>query len=225
MLYCGVIIQIQELDLYLIKYKYKEKTMLVDIKDLHPTQIAVGYQQVYEKERKIKKLDKSDRKTFLKDRPVPVVIGPCRKMYLVDHHHLCRAAYNLDIESVYVNVIDNCEDMSDEDFWDHMANKEYIWLHNNDGRVLTLDEFLKLLPRHIKDLKDDPYRSIAGVVRKQGGYQKVTKPFTEFVWADYFRQRIDLPAISRDFPQDVINTALKLAKLPETSHLPGSLSL
>lgn len=199
---------------------HKEK-MFVQICELHPTQLCVGYQQVYEKEKKIKKLNKSDRKSFLKDRPVPVVIGPCTKMYLVDHHHLCRAVYNLDIDEVYTTVIDNCSDMSCSDFWDYMVKKEYVWLHDNNGEILDLEEFLELLPKNIKDLKDDPYRSIAGVVRKQGGYQKVTKPFTEFVWAEYFRKRLDLPNISRDFPDDIVNSALKLAKLPEASKLPG----
>lgn len=195
--------------------------MFVQICDLHPTQLCVGYQQVYEKERKLKKLNKSDRKSFLKDRQVPVIIGPCTKMYLIDHHHLCRAVYNLDIDEVYTTVIDNCSEMSCNDFWDYMVKKEYVWLHNNNGEMLDLDEFLELLPKHIKDLKDDPYRSIAGVIRKQGGYQKVTKPFTEFVWAEYFRKRLDLPNVSKDFPDDIVNSALKLAKLPEASNLPG----
>ena len=47
------------------------------------------------------------------------------------------------------------------------------------------------------------------------------KPFTEFVWAEYFRQRLDLPNVYKEFPDDVVNSALKLAKLPEASHLPG----
>ncbi len=195
--------------------------MLVDISELHPTQLSVGYQQVYAKEKKLKKLNKGDRKTFLKDRPVPVVIGPNKKMYLVDHHHLCRAAWNLGIEEVYVNILDNKEEMEYRDFWDYMNKKEYVWLHDNDGKLLSLDEFLDVLPKHIKDLEDDPYRSIAGVVRKQGGFTKVQKPFTEFVWAEYFRKRLDLPNISKEFPEDVVNTALKLSKLPEASHLPG----
>ena len=29
------------------------------------------------------------------------------------------------------------------------------------------------------DLADDPYRSLAALVRKAGGYQKSTKPFSE----------------------------------------------
>lgn len=195
--------------------------MQVQLFELHPTQLSVGYQQVYTKEKKIKKLNKSDRKNFLKERAVPVVIGPENRMYLVDHHHLCRAVYNLDLDEVYVTILDNCEDMSIDNFWDYMVKKEYVWLYNNSGKFLSLNEFLDLLPKHIKYLKDDPYRSIAGVVRKQGGYQKVMKPFTEFVWAEYFRQRLDLPNVYKEFPDDVVNSALKLAKLPEASHLPG----
>jgi hypothetical protein len=36
-------------------------------------------------------------------------------------------------------------------------------------------------------MRDDPYRSLAALVRKSGGYEKSTRPFSEFVWANHFR--------------------------------------
>ena len=36
-------------------------------------------------------------------------------------------------------------------------------------------------------LVDDPYRSLAGLARKAGTYDKVDVPFTEFKWANYLR--------------------------------------
>jgi len=41
------------------------------------------------------------------------------------------------------------------------------------------------------DLADDPYRSVAGELRRQGGFAKDTTPFSEFLWADFLRRRID----------------------------------
>lgn len=36
---------------------------------------------------------------FLKANPVPCVVGPGGTLYLIDHHHLARALYNLGIET------------------------------------------------------------------------------------------------------------------------------
>ena len=46
------------------------------------------------------------------------------------------------------------------------------------------------LPTHIKDLKFDPYRSLAWIVREHHGYVKNNAPFSEFKWANFFRTRI-----------------------------------
>ena len=41
----------------------------------------------------------------------------------------------------------------------------------------------------MKDLVDDPFRSLAGELRRVGGYAKDTTPFSEFLWADFLRRR------------------------------------
>ena len=46
-------------------------------------------------------------------------------------------------------------------------------------------------------LQNDPYRSLAGLVRMAGGYAKVEAPFSEFLWADFFRPRVTARQISR----------------------------
>ena len=46
------------------------------------------------------------------------------------------------------------------------------------------------IPRHIADLRDNPYRSLAGFARKAGAFQKSKLPYTEFAWAQFFRSRI-----------------------------------
>ncbi len=52
------------------------------------------------------------------------------------------------------------------------AEKHYIWRHDHTGRALSLDEFVEALPADVRGLKDDPYRSLAALVRLQGGYDK-----------------------------------------------------
>ncbi len=99
------------------------------------------------------------------------------------------------------------------------------------------------LPAHIKDLKFDPYRSLAWIVREHHGYLKNDAPFSEFKWANFFRTHIlldqDLLAGKHTFDEfafvvdeqgklelnddgkEVIDEALFLASSAEARGLPG----
>jgi len=101
------------------------------------------------------------------------------------------------------------------------------------------------LPKHIRDLEFDPYRSLAWLVRDRHGYMKNNTPFSEFKWANYFRTRIlpirELEAgrttfhdfafeISKngnveltDEGEDIVDEALFMAIGPEAAGLPGYL--
>ena len=46
---------------------------------------------------------------------------------------------------------------------------------------------------------DDPFRSLAGELRRAGGFAKDTTLFSEFLWADFLRRRIKRKAVDRDF--------------------------
>ena len=48
-------------------------------------------------------------------------------------------------------------------------------------------------------LVDDPFRSLAGELRRTGGYAKDITPFSEFLWADFLRRRIKRKAVEKDF--------------------------
>jgi hypothetical protein len=41
---------------------------------------------------------------FLQGHPVPVVLGPGQKRYLIDHHHLCSALHKMGVESCYAGT-------------------------------------------------------------------------------------------------------------------------
>ena len=76
------------------------------------------------------------------------------------------------------------------------------------------------LPRNIKGLKNDPYRSLAGELRNIGGFAKDSTPFSEFLWADFLRGRIKAKAIKADFSA-ALAEAMRLAKSGEADYLPG----
>ena len=60
-------------------------------------------------------------------------------------------------------------------------------------------------------LVDDPFRSLAGELRRAGGFAKDTTPFSEFLWADFLRRRVKRKIVENDFDH-ALEKALELAK-------------
>jgi hypothetical protein len=69
-------------------------------------------------------------------------------------------------------------------------------------------------------MTDDPFRSLAGALRRIGGYAKDTTPFSEFLWADYLRRLIKQDDVEKDF-KAALDAAFTLSKSTEADHLPG----
>jgi hypothetical protein len=57
-------------------------------------------------------------------------------------------------------------------------------------------------------------------VRRAGGYAKDLAPFSELLWADYFRRRVPAKLLA-DSPKAALTQALDLCHGPEAEHLPG----
>ena len=76
------------------------------------------------------------------------------------------------------------------------------------------------IPKRIDRLVDDPWRSLSGAVRRAGGYAKESAPFEEFLWADFFRRRIDPALLASDFAA-ALAVAVPLSHSAAAAHLPG----
>ena len=63
----------------------------------------------------------------------------------------------------------------------------------------------------VAKLIDDPFRSLAGELRRAGGFAKDTTPFSEFLWADFLRRRVERKTVEAHF-QHALEKALELAK-------------
>jgi hypothetical protein len=92
------------------------------------------------------------------------------------------------------------------------------WAHPYDAKGKRRD--FSAMPKLLKRMPDDPYRSLAASVRRVGEYPKNSVPFAEFLWADFFRRRIPAALLRRD-PKDALKRAKQLARIREASHLPG----
>src|SRR5947209_8277678 len=70
-------------------------------------------------------------------------------------------------------------------FWQQMDARRWVHPIDEYGRRRGFEH----IPACLRDLVDDPYRSLAGYVRDAGGYQKSDSAFAEFAWADFYRHR------------------------------------
>jgi len=186
------------------------------INDLRPTQITLGMYEVGKKRRAWMESDPSKLRDFLAHHMVPVVIGPKKALYLIDHHHLARALLEEGVKSVFVSYIDDLSRVDASLFWNVMSFRGWTHPYDAKGRRRPYSE----LPETIAEMEDDPYRSLSGELRNVGGYAKDAQPFAEFLWADFLRDRIKARAIERDFDK-ALAEARTLAALAEASYLPG----
>jgi hypothetical protein len=187
----------------------------VAIADLRPTQMTVGIREVMEKRKHWH--DESEKKgaEFLGKHMIPVILGPKHRHYVIDHHHLARALHDEGVKDVAVTVIANLSKLDQDSFWYVMENRD--WTHPFvDGRRRPYSD----LPKSVDKLVDDPFRSLAGELRRAGGFAKDTTPFSEFLWADFLRRRVKRETVEADF-KHALEKALELAKDGEASYLPG----
>lgn len=189
----------------------------VRISALHPTQMNIGKVEAESKADQLKSMSDKERDAYLRVHPVPVVIGPSGRLYLVDHHHLCDAMLSIGKKHVYATVIESLGGLSETGFWQRMQELKKVYLKDK-GRPIVPAE----LPDSIGKLGDDPFRSVAGGVRKQRGFVKIDVPYFEFEWADFFRTRLRLPSKPKkaDFKR-AIREGVTIALSPQASHLPG----
>jgi hypothetical protein len=188
----------------------------VAIANLRPTQITVGYREVEQKRRDWR--EKSDHKggLYLGKHMIPVLLGPKERPYVIDHHHLVRALLDEGVADILANVMANLSALKPDEFWVLVDNRGWCHPYDAAGRRRDFAD----IPTSIGQLKDDPFRSLAGELRRAGGYAKDTTPFSEFIWADFLRRRIKRKAVETDFVR-ALERALKLARSEAADHLPG----
>ena len=190
----------------------------VKISDLRPTQLTVGMREVKEKRKRWREKQKDKKKSgeFLGKHMIPVVLGPKERPYVIDHHHLARALHDEGVDNVLITVVSNLSRLEADAFWFVMDNRNWMHPFDDDGKR----RHYKDIPKSVDDLVDDPFRSLAGELRRAGGFAKDTTPFSEFLWADFLRRRIKRGSVERDFDQ-ALETALMLAKSEDANFLPG----
>ncbi len=197
---------------------HNAQPQLVNVKldKLHPTQITVGKMEVSLKRKQWAALGKKARTAALTDHWFPAIAGPEQRHYIVDHHHFGLALLEENVKSVSVMVLKDLSWLEVSKFWRVMDHHQ--WVHPYDSQGVRCE--FESLPKHLQQLHDDPFRSLAGELRRAGGFAKDVTPFSEFLWADFFRAHINAGLIEQDFPK-ALRSAKKLAFTQEARYLPG----
>jgi hypothetical protein len=188
----------------------------VAIDDLKPTQMTLGFREVDRRVDRLRRLAQEDGEKLLRKHVIPVVKGPKQRYHVIDHHHLCRALQLAGSEKVSVTVILNLERLEKDAFWTFLDNKGLVHPYDDGGKRRAYAE----IPKSVKEMSDDPFRSLAGALRRIGGYSKDTTPFSEFLWADFLRRRFKREDALNQF-ETTLDAAFKLAKSKEADFLPG----
>lgn len=67
------------------------KSFLID--SLRQTQLTLGMVDVNRRATKMAMMSSVELEELLEKKSIPYVVGPKSEIYIVDHHHLCRALW------------------------------------------------------------------------------------------------------------------------------------
>jgi hypothetical protein len=188
----------------------------IAIMDLRPTQITVGMREVVAKRKRWREEGKAEKPQFLGQHMIPVVLGPKERHYIIDHHHLALALHDEGVDGVLISVVANLHNLDPDSFWFVLDNHNWMHPFDANGRRRGYAD----IPKSVRGLVDDPFRSLAGELRRAGGFAKDTTPFSEFLWADFLRRRIKRKAVEANF-NHALERALQIAKSRDADYLPG----
>jgi hypothetical protein len=186
----------------------------------HPTQFAVGELEVTRQKAKLAE-DIDLDEPWKGKKKLQVVLAPDGDGYLIDGHHHLRAVHELGVKRVEATVADDWSDApSMASFWRRMVKAERVWLFDETGKARPLAD----LPRHVGQMKDDPFRSIAWLIRKSGAIEKSEESFAELRWAQFLRQRVSLShSPGAHAFREAVRESIRVAGSSAAQSLPGAI--
>jgi len=193
----------------------------IDAHRLHPTQFAHGWREVVAKQKAFDAMTAGEVTAYLKDKDVPVVIGPGGVPYMTDGHHTLRALIESKAtdKTAYGHILANWSKLHPEEFWERMQANNYTYLKDAAGRG---PQPPRMLPESLIVMQRDPWRGLAWGVMKAGGFdERKDVFFQEFRWADYFRDKVRWDDRDDAAFADAVKAASILAQAPVAAGLPG----
>jgi len=204
----------------------------VHILDLKPTQFVAGYAAVQQMRShmnfllSLEKQRKRKWKKLIERKRIPVVIGFNSELYMIDHHHFGMSLWTSDRKmakkQVLIKVVADLSHLSEDEFWLEMNKRGWLYLYFNGVGPLPP----QLLPRDVRQLADDPFRSLARNVRgSRKGWKRTPIPFCELRWAEFLRSHASefdcAVPIDDKANVEALRIAYRLCRSDEAMRLPG----
>jgi hypothetical protein len=196
----------------------KDNMESIEIMKLKPTQSGLGMEEVHHKVKQIKAMNGAELNSYMDKKVVPVVLGPKKEPYLIDHHHYAYSMHLAGHKEIKAKIIEDLSHLKEKQFWDEMEKRKWTWLYLPDGTAIKP----KQIPKDLTKLVNDYYRSLAWSVGENKGFDESASkvPFFEFMWGSFFRLHLTEHLIATDFKL-ATNFALKLSTHDLAEKLPG----
>ena len=191
----------------------------VKVSALQPTQMCVGFAEVWSRQRDFSEDSKTERLSYLRGKPVPLVRNKNGQLWMVDRHHRLRALLEMDPDvTTYGYVISELESDDRDDALAALQQRGWLYLHDGRGNGPWPPS---TLPTSLLDLQDDPYRSLVWKLKKERRIKpQPLIPYHEFRWGSWLRTR-PLPPFSSAQLEPALPAARRLSQSAAARHLAG----
>ena len=180
--------------------------------------MCVGLAEVWSRQRDFGQDSKSERLSYLRGKPVPLVRNRQGQLWMVDRHHRLRALLEMDADvSTYGYVIAELDSVNRNEALEALQQRGWLsprwpW-HWTVGPIRPPDPLL--------DLQDDPYRSLVWKLKKERLIKpQPLIPYHEFRWGSWLRTR-PLPPFSSAQLEPALPAARRLCQSSAARHLAG----
>jgi hypothetical protein len=193
----------------------------IDVRALHPTQLSLGWREVVAKRKLIEGKSPAELVAYLKEKDVPIVIGPGGVPYMTDGHHTLRALLESRVadKTAYGHILANWANVPADEFWARMQAKQYVYLTDAAGKG---PQPTSMLPTALTGMQRDAYRGLGWGVMKAGGFEERKDIFfQEFIWGDRFRGKIVWDDQDDAAFAHAVKEACALARTAAFADLPG----
>jgi hypothetical protein len=194
-------------------------SQIATLRDLKPTQIALGMAHVRLKMMETRSVNECARGAFFSQRAIAVVRAPANRLHVVDHHHWARAWIELGMAEAPINLVADFAMLDESAFLANMNRRG--WLHPYDERGTRVG--LDIIPESVADMPDDPYQSLAAFLRLAGVFENPGEFNAKFAWADFLRKRVSGDPHSVEGFANMLAMAFRLSNTREARALPGYL--
>ncbi len=147
----------------------------IPILSLHPTQMTVGMREVKEKRKRWQEHKKKKEGKRLGEHMIPVVLGPGKRHYVIDHHHLALALHDDGVKDVFVTIVADLTMVEPDAFWGVLDNKRWVYPYDAKGERRHFKDIPKTVDGPQGRSIPQPRRRIAPGRRLRQGYNAVQR--------------------------------------------------